>query len=87
MSVRFVSSEPRLAQVLEAVDFGILPRDVREWAIGWMKDVGKVVRSREMMVGFVASLVYYTGFLSALSAMEKLGFNIRLPLVRRLTGW
>jgi hypothetical protein len=87
MSVRFVSSEPRLAQVLEAVDFGILPRDVREWAIGWMKDVGKVVRSREMMVSFVASLVYYTGFLSALSAMEKLGFNIRLPLVRRLTGW
>jgi len=86
MPVRFISSEPRLAQVLEAVDFGILPRDIREWAIGWMKDVGKVVRSREMMVGFAASLVYYAGLLSALSAMEKLGFSARLPLVRKLTG-
>jgi hypothetical protein len=70
MSFRLISPEPRLAKILERIDLGILPKDVRNWAIGWIRDVGTLVRSRDMMVGFAASVVYYLGFLTALRFLE-----------------
>jgi len=72
MGFRLIASEPRLARILEQINLGILPEDVRDWAIGWVRDVGTLLRSREMMVGFVASLVYYFGLLAAVRYLEKL---------------
>jgi len=77
MAFRLISPEPRLAKILERVDLGVLPRDVREWAIGWVRDVGSLVRNREMMVGFAASLVYYVGLIAAANLLERL-LGVRL---------
>ena len=84
MVKRFISEEPRLAYVMKAVDLGLLPKDVKEWATSWVEDVGRVVRSREMMVGFVASVIYYTGIITVLSVVEKLGYGQRLPVLRKV---
>jgi len=79
MPIRFISEKPVLAEILEAVNLGFLPKDVREWAIGWIRDVGATVRSREMMVGFTASIIYYIG---AISLIRMLGVE-RLTLFPR----
>jgi len=84
MVKRFISEEPRLAYVMKAVDLGLLPKDVKEWAVSWVEDVGRVVRSREMMVGFVASVIYYAGIVSVLSVVGKLGYGQRLPVLRKV---
>jgi len=81
VSFRLISSEPRLAKMLEQIDLGILPKDVREWAISWIRDVGTLVRSREMMVGFAASLVYYLGLVAVMHVLEReLGIKIFRPV-------
>lgn len=71
MSFRLISSEPKLAKTLEQINFGILPKDVRDWAIDWVRDVGVAVRSREMMVGYTVSLIYYAGLIVAISLLER----------------
>jgi hypothetical protein len=78
MSFRLISSEPRLAKALEQINLGVLPKDVRDWAISWVRDVGTLVRSRDMMVGFVASIAYYLSFLAALRFFEG-ALGVKLP--------
>jgi len=82
MSIRFISEEPRLAKILEHIDLNLLPRDIRVWAITWIKDVGKAVRSREMIAGYLASSIHYAILLTAISLLEKGGIN--LPIVRKI---
>jgi len=82
MGIRFISEEPRLAKILERIDLSVLPRDIRVWAIAWLKDIGKAVRSREMIVGYLASSIHYAILLVAISLLEKRGIN--LPVVKRI---
>ena len=70
---RIISDKPRLAMVLREFDLGILPKDVREWAISWVEDVGTLVRSRDMMVGFAASLTYYIVAFTLMSMLKTKG--------------
>jgi len=65
--LRFVSEEPKLAYALRKLDFKLLPVNVREWALGWVEDVGRAMRSREMMVGVLASAAYYVLLMGLLS--------------------
>ena len=63
--VRLISEQPRLTMLLRAIDLGLMPRDVREWVLGWLEDVETAVRSREAMVSFITFLIY-SNTLSAL---------------------
>ena len=72
MSLRFIREEPILANTLRKIDLKILPTDIREWALKWVEDVGRAMRSREMMVGFVASALYYVGLICLVSFIPAL---------------
>lgn len=69
--LRFLREEPVLALVLRKIDFKILPASLRTWALDWVEDVGRVMRSREMMVGTVASLAYYFIALGLISVFSR----------------
>jgi hypothetical protein len=72
MSLRFIREEPVLANTLRKIDFKILPTDIREWGLKWVEDVGRTMRSREMMVGFVASSLYYVVLMCLVSFIPAL---------------
>jgi hypothetical protein len=72
MSLRFIREEPVLANTLRKIDLKILPTDIREWGLKWVEDVGRTMRSREMMVGFVASSLYYVVLMCLVSFIPAL---------------
>jgi hypothetical protein len=80
--IRLISEQPRFTMLLRAIDLGLMPRDVREWVLGWLEDVEIMARSREVMVSFVTFLIY-ANTLSALLG----GAGLVAPgLSKRLRG-
>jgi len=55
---RFISPEPKLARLLRQREPRILPRELWDWGVDWVEDVGSVMRSRGYMVSTVA---FYAG--------------------------
>jgi hypothetical protein len=72
--LRFIREEPWIAQTLRTFrPLKIVPEDLHDWFWDWVQDVGAAMRSREMMVGFVASMGYYALFLGIVNLLGRLG--------------
>jgi len=56
--IRFISPEPVLAQALRKRKPVILSEAGYKYVVDWVEDVGRVLRSRDMMVSMAASGVY-----------------------------
>ncbi|MBA7631562.1 hypothetical protein ES703_39094 [subsurface metagenome] len=52
--LRFISPKPVLAIILAEREPKIMPRDLNDWAIQWVADVGSIMRSRDYMAYTVA---------------------------------
>lgn len=67
--LRFISSEPVIALALKQRKSTILPEPIYQWAVGWVEDVGRTLRSREAMVGAIAGQIYGLVFRAIISAL------------------
>ena len=80
--LRFIREEPWIARTFRTFrPVGIVPEDLHNWLWDWVEDVGAAMRSREMMVSFIASTGYYAIGISLLSVLENLGL---VPSIARL---
>lgn len=71
--LRFVKEDPWIAKTLRQYrPAKVLPADLHEWFWDWIEDVGTMMRSREMMVSYVASLIYSLLELGILGALTTL---------------
>lgn len=68
--IRFIREEPIIAMTLRQYYFGVLPKDLHDWFWDWVQDVGAAMRSREYMVGMVASVAYYVLFILAIKLLK-----------------
>ncbi len=83
--LKFIREEPWIARTLRTIrPLRIIPEDLHNWLFDWIEDIGLVMRSREMMVSFLASLGYYVVLLSLLSTMEATG--VAPGLIKRVKG-
>lgn len=55
--LRFISPDPELAVALSKRKPLVIPQPLYEYFISWCEDVGALMRSREYMVGTVASMI------------------------------
>jgi hypothetical protein len=76
--LRFIREEPWIARTLREIRVTrLVPSDLRDWFWDWVEDVGTVMRSREMMVSFVASMGYYAISLVLISFLSAVGLTAR----------
>jgi hypothetical protein len=80
--IRLISEQPRFTMLLRSIDLGLMPRDVREWALGWLEDVETMVRSREAMVSFVTFLIYSSAFSAVAGGVGMLAPRVARSLAR-----
>ncbi|HDN18282.1 MAG TPA: hypothetical protein ENF41_04395 [Candidatus Bathyarchaeota archaeon] len=82
--IRFISEEPKLANILKRRKPIIIPDYLYMWSVQWIEDVGRVMRSREMMVSAVASALYYAGIMSLARFIniDAILPNIKVQFVR-----
>jgi len=52
--IRFISPEPKLALILAKREKTILSKELYDYAVGWIADVGTIMRSREYMASMLA---------------------------------
>jgi hypothetical protein len=83
--VRLISEQPRFTMLLRSIDLGLMPRDVREWTLGWLEDIETTVRSRQSMVGFITFLLYSSAFSAILGGVGTVAPGLAKNL-RRLSG-
>jgi hypothetical protein len=83
--VRLISEQPRFTMLLRSIDLGLMPRDVREWVLGWLEDVETAVRSREAMVSFITFLIYSNTLSTLLGGVGLMAPGLTRSL-RRLLG-
>jgi len=81
---RLISDEPVLARTIRKSNLGILPTDIREWAISWAEDIGRTVRSREVMLSMITTLIYRVGLTRAIKIVEGFGITSKYPIVDSL---
>jgi len=82
--VRFIRDEPWIARTLRNFrPLDIIPKDIHDWFWDWVEDVGAAMRSREMMVSFVASAGYYAIAMGMLTVLESLGVK-PVKLVKKI---
>lgn len=67
---RIISSETKLADILSQRTQTILPKPLYDWAIGWVRDIGVRLRSRDMMASYVAYGIYSAGWQAILKLIE-----------------
>jgi hypothetical protein len=80
--IRLISEQPRFTMLLRSIDLGLMPRDVREWVLGWLEDVETAVRSREAMVSFVTFLIYSSAFSAVAGGVGMLAPRVARSLLR-----
>jgi hypothetical protein len=83
--VRLLSEQPRLTMLLRSIDLGLMPRDVRDWVLGWLEDVETAARSRETMVSYVTLLIYSSVFSAVAGGIGMLAPGVARN-VKRLLG-
>jgi len=84
--LRFIREEPWVARTLRGIRIGVAPKELHTWLWDWVEDVGRAMRSREMMVGFAASMGYYAILMALLSVVERLGVAPRLTRLLRVAA-
>jgi hypothetical protein len=72
LTLRFIKEEPILADNLRKINLGILPYELRTWALDWVEDVGRTLRARETLVGIVSQGILYVGFITLISLFPTL---------------
>jgi hypothetical protein len=83
--LRFIKEEPWISQILRTFrPIGIIPEDLHNWFWDWVQDIGAAMRSRDMMVGFAASIGYYAIAVGLFSLLESVG--VTPGAVKRLKG-
>lgn len=60
--IRLLSPTPKVAEILLNRKPILIPQVWYDWAIGWLYDIGKTLRSRDMMVSFITSNIYNKAF-------------------------
>jgi len=74
--LRFIREEPWISRVLRTFrPLRIIPDEIHNWAFDWLEDIGSVMRNREMMAGFLASMGYYLIGIGLISLFENIGFS------------
>lgn len=81
--IKIISPDPRIAEFLAQRKNTFIPKEVYEFGVSWIRDVGKVMRSREFLVSSVASYASY-GIILALS--EKFPQLKGMRLLSRTLG-
>lgn len=74
---KIISPHPKVAEFLAKRESLIIPKEVYDFGVSWIRDVGKVMRSREFLVSSVASYASY-GIILALSENFPQVKNMRL---------
>lgn len=59
--IRFIKEEPVLARTLRAYYFGLMPKEIHEWAFDWWEDIGSIMRSRDFMAYTASQLMLFIG--------------------------
>lgn len=67
--IRIISPEPVLALAFRKQKPIILPQDWKDYITKWGEDIGRAMRSREYMVGSIASSIYYVGFMAIIGKL------------------
>jgi len=63
--LRFISPNPVLALILAKREPKVIPKELNDWAIQWVADIGMIMRSRDYMA-YTAALYGGMGMMSAL---------------------
>jgi len=86
--LRFIREEPWIARTLRKFrPLRVVPKEIHDWLFDWAEDVGRVMRSREMMVSFVASMGYYAIAVGLISLLESIGLVPKVvERVKRIVG-
>jgi len=79
--IRFISEYPWLGEALVRRRPVLLPKTLYLWAATWVRDVGAVMRSREMMVGMAATATYYALIMGLIRLFPAIAKG---PIARRL---
>lgn len=81
--MQFISSEPRVALRLREWRPVILPRDIYDWSVDWVEDIGRIMRSRSYIAGTAASYVAYGVMLLLFGMVPAIK---SFPFVARVLG-
>ncbi|GAH83729.1 unnamed protein product [marine sediment metagenome] len=83
--LRFVSPDPVLALILAKREPKVIPKELNDWAIRWVADVGIIMRSRDYMaytfalyggMGIMSSLLRRIPDIALLDTfLKRLGFT------------
>jgi len=59
MRLRFINEEPWIAKTARQIKLvKLMPQDLHDRFWSWIEDVGAVMRNRDLMVYYVAVLIY-----------------------------
>ncbi|MCW4048246.1 MAG: hypothetical protein NWE89_00785 [Candidatus Bathyarchaeota archaeon] len=64
-TLRLISPNPRLAIILAEREPRVISKEINDWAIQWVADVGSIMRSREFLA-YTAALYGSMGLMSGL---------------------
>lgn len=81
--LKFISPSPKLALALSKRERTLLPKPLYDYLVDWVEEVGTLMRTKEYMVGFVASAAS-TGVL--LVAAKYLPITRRLGIISEALG-
>ena len=81
--LRLLREEPVVALRLRERRPAIIPEDLYDWAIDWVSDIGKIMRSRSYMAGSLALYISYGLVTLPFAVMPELK---RFNLVARVLG-
>jgi len=80
---RLISPEPRLAARLRERKPLIVPETIYDWAVGWVEDVGTIMRSRATIASVIASGIYYVILFELIGRLVPVELPRRRPLIGR----
>ena len=86
--IRLINSEPTLANLLRTLEkrgfrIQMIPPEYRDYAISWVEDVGRIMRSRDYLAG---TLAMYLSFAIVSVPFELMPTLKEFRLVARVLG-
>lgn len=79
--LRIISSEPILARILEHRRPILISKEGYDWIVGWIRDVGIILRSREMIARSIAMAIQHIGVTFMVELLTNLMGKER-PIIR-----